>query len=165
VSLAKKFDRLVVEDGDVSSEARRELALAVAAESQAARLRREAAASPEQGDTSAAAIAYDEAARRYADSGLDYHRQRECELAREVERAITRCRKIAGNIRHPSKRRPATTTPRPCCLSCGKPLRRFRLDGRKMSDGKPREWGDYGDNRFCGLTCGWKWACAHTRSP
>jgi hypothetical protein len=20
-------------------------------------------------------------------------------------------------------------------------------------------WGSYGDDRFCGLTCGWQWAC------
>ena len=57
----------------------------------------------------------------------------------------------------------------PPCLNCGKPLRRFRyrdheghrgLDG---ADGTPREWGDYGDNAVCGLSCGYKLALAILR--
>ena len=37
-----------------------------------------------------------------------------------------------------------------------------KYDGQTFPSGTPREWGDYGDNRFCGLRCGWRWACRHT---
>ena len=59
-------------------------------------------------------------------------------------------------------------TPRPCCRSCGKPLRRYRYAVSKLgpdeseafrnrigADGQPAEWGDYGDNNLCGVTCGY----------
>ena len=50
-------------------------------------------------------------------------------------------------------------------LACDKPLRRYKQDGRTFNDGTPQEWGDYGDNRFCGLTCGWRWACRNADMP
>ncbi len=80
-------------------------------------------------------------------------------------RAIRRCDAIVSNIRHPKEQRASATTPRPNCLDCGKPLRRFKQDGRTFADGTPREWGDYGDNRFCGLRCGWSWACSNSPLP
>lgn len=105
--------------------------------------------------------AYDAAAAAYVDSGLAFHGRGESALAAEVCRAIKRCRAIAGNLRHPKAKRPAPALP-PCkCESCGRKLRRYRFDGQLWRNGKPKVWGDYGDNRFCGLSCGWRWACAH----
>lgn len=49
---------------------------------------------------------------------------------------------------------------RPRCLNCGKPLRRFRYRDTEHNVGKGREYGDYGDNHFCGLTCGYRWSIA-----
>jgi hypothetical protein len=77
----------------------------------------------------------------------------------------TSCDAIVNNLKYPKEQRAAATTPRPNCLDCGKPLRRFKWDDRKFADGTPREWGDYGDNRFCGLRCGWSWACGHAAMP
>ncbi len=83
----------------------------------------------------------------------------------EVARRQPRCDAIISNIRYPKTKRPPATTPRPDCLGCGKPLRRYKRDGQAFDDGTPQEWGDYGDNRFCGLTCGWRWACRHAPMP
>lgn len=61
-----------------------------------------------------------------------------------------------------------TTKWKPVCQWCGKPLRRYRyrVGGKSQIDCvKPEEqWGDYGDNKFCGLNCGyaygvWAWSC------
>lgn len=59
-------------------------------------------------------------------------------------------------------------TPRPCCRNCGRPLRRYKYTVSKLGhdasealrnklgvDGKPAEWGDYGDNALCGMNCGY----------
>lgn len=133
-------------------------AAAKAEEKEARRLRRE-------GRDVEAIESYDHARDLYADSGLAFHDRGESDLADEVKRAIERCNKIAGNIRHPKEQRPPATTPRPNCLACDKPLRRYKWDGRMFDDGTPQEWGDYGDQRFCGLTCGWRWACRHAPMP
>lgn len=134
------------------------LAAAKAAEKEGRRLRRE------ERDEEAIA-AYDRARDLYVDSSLAFHDRGESALADEVKRAIDRCGKIVSNIRHPKTRRPSANTPRPNCLGCGKPLRRYKYDDRAYSDGTPREWGDYGDNRFCGLRCGWTWACRRAPMP
>lgn len=130
------------------------LAAAKADEKEARRLRRE-------GRDEEAIEAYDHARDLYADTGLAYHERGESDLAQEVLGAIRRCDAILRNIRHPKTQRPPATTPRPNCLSCDKPLRRYKIDGRTFNDGTPQEWGSYGDGRFCGLTCGWRWACRH----
>jgi hypothetical protein len=134
------------------------LAAAKAEEKDARRLRRE-------GRDEEAIESFDHARELYADSGLAFHERGESDLADAVKRAIARCDKIVSNIRHPKEQRAPATTPRPDCLACKKPLRRYKQDGRTFSDGTPQEWGDYGDNRFCGLTCGWRWACRHAPMP
>ena len=47
---------------------------------------------------------------------------------------------------------------RPLCQYCDKPLRRY---GRVKRERNPQRsaWGDYGDGLFCGLRCGYHWAC------
>ncbi|HSX21537.1 MAG TPA: hypothetical protein VLE97_02030 [Gaiellaceae bacterium] len=127
------------------------LANAEAEEKQARRLRRE-------GKGEEAIEAYESARALYAATGLQYNDD-------DVMRAIKRCDAIVSNIRHPKEKRPPATTPRPDCLGCGKPLPRFKFDGKTFDDGRPREWGAYGDNRFCTLTCGWRWACQHAPMP
>jgi hypothetical protein len=107
--------------------------------------------------------AYEHARELYADSGLQY--SRDSTMADDVMGAIRRCDAIISNIRHPKEKRTPAATPRPNCLECGKPLRRYKWDDKAFTDGTPREWGDYGDNRFCGLRCGWNWACAHAPMP
>lgn len=97
---------------------------------------------------------YERARELYASTGLQYSDD-------DVMRAIKRCDAIVSNIRHPKIKRSPATTPRPHCLGCDKPLPRFKFDGKSFDDGTPREWGAYGDNRFCTLTCGWRWACRH----
>lgn len=134
------------------------LAAAKAEEKEGRRLRRE-------GRDVEAIEAYDRARELYSDSDFAWDGRGESELAGEVRRAIERCNKIAGNIRSPKDQRAPATTPRPDCLACGKPLRRYKFDGQTFNDGTPREWGDYGDQRFCGLRCGWRWACSHTTVP
>jgi hypothetical protein len=134
------------------------LAAGKAEEKDARRLRRE-------GRDEEAVASFERASDLYADSGLFLHEHGESELAAEVRKAIARCKKIVENIRSPKETRAAATTVRPDCLACGKPLRRYKWDDRKFSDGTPREWGDYGDNRFCGLRCGWNWACGHAPMP
>lgn len=59
---------------------------------------------------------------------------------------------------------PREKTPKPTCRFCGKPLRRYKL--RDVAEFKARgmEWGDYGDNKFCGLRCGYEWAITVSRS-
>lgn len=42
----------------------------------------------------------------------------------------------------------------PLCLNCGKKLRAYAY--RAEYPGK--NFGGYGDNHFCGLTCGYRWA-------
>jgi hypothetical protein len=128
-----------------------DLGAAEAKEKLARRLRRE-------GKTEEAIEAYESARELYAATGLHY-------VDDDVMRAIKRCDAIVSNIRHPKEQRSAAITPRPNCLDCGKPLRRFKHDGKTFDDGTPREWGDYGDNRFCTLTCGWQWACQHAPMP
>ena len=134
------------------------LAAAKAEEKDARRLRRE-------GRDEEAIASYDRARDLYADTNLVYDEHGESDLAKEVLAAIKRCDAIVSNLRHPKERRPAATTERPNCLACEKPLRRYKNDGRTFSDGTPREWGDYGDNRFCGLRCGWSWACRNSDLP
>ena len=52
---------------------------------------------------------------------------------------------------------------RPRCQYCDKPLRRYR--GRERNPQRST-WGDYGDGFFCGLRCGYHWACQSlTRNP
>ena len=46
----------------------------------------------------------------------------------------------------------------PLCLHCNEPLRRFPYRFYEHHD-LTAQWGDYGDNQFCGKTCGHKWAC------
>lgn len=104
--------------------------------------------------------AYEEARELYADSGLQF--SRDSTMADDVMGAIKRCDAIVSNIRHPKEKRSPAITQRPNCLACEKPLRRYKWDGKTFPDGTPREWGDYGDNRFCGLRCGWDWACGHS---
>ncbi len=130
------------------------LAAARAEEKKARRLRRE-------GKSPEAIEAYDDARALYADTGFSFDSSADDDLVDEVKRAITRCDAIVNNLKYPKEQRPAAATPRPHCLDCKKPLRRFKWDEKKFADGTPREWGDYGDNRFCGLRCGWAWACAH----
>lgn len=134
------------------------LAAARAEEKEARRLRRE-------GRDEEAIEAYDHARDLYVDTDLAFHDRGESELADEVKHAITRCNAIVSNIRHPKTKRAPATTPRPDCLTCGKPLRRYRRDGQTFDDGTPQEWGAYGDQRFCGLSCGWRWACRNAPMP
>jgi hypothetical protein len=128
----------------LASDAR--LAAAQAAEHAAKKLRRD-------GELEEAAEAFDAAAQLYVDADIPTEAN---------SRNVKRCRQMASNLRYPRKQRAVATTPRPNCLTCKKPLRRFTLDGRTFADGTPREWGNYGDHRFCGLTCGWRWACANS---
>jgi hypothetical protein len=134
------------------------LAAAKAEEKDARRLRRE-------GRDEEAIESYEHASDLYADSGLAWDDRGESALANEVRRAIERCKRIASNIRKPKDQRAPATTPRPNCLDCGKPLRRYKYEAKPFADGTPREWGDYADNRFCGLRCGWRWACRHAALP
>lgn len=127
------------------------LAAARAEEKEARRLRRE-------GRDEEAIEWYERARELYAATDLQYDDD-------DVMRAIKRCDATVRNIRHPKENRPPATTQRPNCLSCGKPLPRFKFDGKTFDDGTPREWGAYGDNRFCTLTCGWRWACGHAPMP
>ena len=134
------------------------LATARAEEKKARRLRRE-------GKNEEAIEAYDYARELYADPSFAFDSRAEEELVDEVKRAISRCDAITRNLRHPKTQRAARTKPRPNCLNCDKPLRRYKWEASAFDDGTPREWGDYGDNRFCGLRCGWRWACANTALP
>ena len=129
------------------------LKAAKAVEKDGRRLRRE-------GRDEEAIEAYDRAKELYQASDFAY--QRDSDLRQEVQGAINRCNTIVDNIRRPKTQRPAPTMPRPKCLHCDKPLRRYKYDGKKFDDGTPVEWGDYGDGRFCGLRCGWRWACGHS---
>lgn len=138
---------------DPHAEQLRKLDAAREKEKEGRRLRRE-------GKNLEAIAAYDRARDRYVDSGFAFDTG--TDMADTVQRAIKRCDSIVSNIRHPKEQRHSATTPRPQCLACHKPLRRYKIDGRTFDDGTPREWGDYGDNRFCGLRCGWRWACENT---
>ncbi len=53
------------------------------------------------------------------------------------------------------------STTRPTCQHCNLPLRRYRwrASPELNRDGKA-QWGGYGDNLFCGLNCGYRWAIA-----
>jgi len=115
------------------------------------------------GSAQEALEAYEHARELYADSGLQY--SRDSTMADDVMGAIRRCDAIVSNIRRPKEKRAPAATPRPNCLECEKPLRRYKWDAKAFTDGTPREWGDYGDNRFCGLRCGWNWACSHSPMP
>lgn len=57
----------------------------------------------------------------------------------------------------------------PTCQMCGKPLRRYkyRSDGPRPIVGTDRDkqWGDYGDNLFCGVRCGYQWAKWALQNP
>jgi RNase P subunit RPR2 len=46
---------------------------------------------------------------------------------------------------------------RPHCKHCNRELRLYRC--RKA--GSAKLYGTYGDNLFCGLTCGWRFAIKH----
>jgi hypothetical protein len=134
-----------------TAEQNTDLAAAKAKEKEAQRYRRE-------GHVSQAIDAYNEARDLYVDTTLQYGDD-------DVMRAIKRCDAIISNLRHPKAKRAAATTVRPSCLGCDKPLPRFKFDDKTYEDGTPREWGAYGDNRFCTLTCAWRWACAHAPMP
>lgn len=127
------------------------IAKAEAEEKRGARLRRE-------GRNADAIGAYKRAREMYAETGRQY-------VDEDVMRAIRRCDAVERNIRHPKPQRSPAVTKRPNCLGCGKPLPRFKFDGKTFDDGTPREWGAYGDNRFCTLTCAWQWACRHAPMP
>lgn len=53
-----------------------------------------------------------------------------------------------------------TKIDRPTCLECGKPLRTYR---RLKEEDSGKCFGDYGDNFFCGLNCGYRWAVMKAR--
>lgn len=53
-------------------------------------------------------------------------------------------------------RRTPAKTPRPKCRHCDKPLRRVSEWRERRYPGQV--WGDYGDNFFCGLRCGYGYA-------
>ena len=125
-------------------------------EKKARRFRRE-------GKIALAIEAYEDARNLYSDTEFAW--ESGSDLRGDVQKAMSRCEKIAENLKRPKERRAAATTPRPNCDDCGKPLRRYKIDGRAFKDGTPMEWGDYGDGRFCGLRCGWRWACRHVAAP
>jgi hypothetical protein len=125
------------------------LTAAKAKEKEARRLR-------DEGRDTEAIETYKHARDLYTDTDLQFSDD-------DVLRAIKRCDAIVSNIKHPKEHRAAT--PRPNCLGCDKPLPRFKFDNKTFDDGTPREWGAYGDNRYCGLTCGWRWACRHAPMP
>ena len=159
--MPEEDNRVTTAAGNVATRYAARLAALAAAkveEKTARRLRRE-------GRDQEAVESYGRARDLYRDSDFAHDSQAEEELVDEVLRAIKRCDVIVDNIKHPKTQRPAATSPRPNCLSCTKPLPRFRFDGKTYDDGTPREWGAYGDNRFCSLTCGWHWACAHAPMP
>lgn len=55
---------------------------------------------------------------------------------------------------------------RPTCRSCGKPLRLFRWRAMEWAKERGLWWGDYGEGLFCGLRCGYRYACKLTgRKP
>ncbi len=126
---------------------------------EAKRAEKEAQALRRAGRDTEAVAMYTHARELYAETDLALD---DNPLADDVLRAIKRCDKTGYNIRHPQAVRPSAITPRPNCLCCHKPLPRFKFDGKTFADGTPREWGAYGDNRFCTLTCGWQWACEHS---
>jgi len=93
----------------------------------------------------------------------EYKRRREQEPALsaqqhkariEAERKADRAERAAVKL--------APIGKRPRCQSCDRELRPYRWRG---VDRPGRLYGTYGDNRFCGLTCGWRWACSHTQNP
>lgn len=45
------------------------------------------------------------------------------------------------------------------CLWCGRKLRAYRWRNTEYNRGSGRTHGDYGDNAFCGLRCGYLFAC------
>lgn len=51
---------------------------------------------------------------------------------------------------------------RPHCITCDRELRPYP---RRRPSSPGQLYGTYGDNRFCGLTCGWRWAIHNTRNP
>lgn len=126
-----------------------------AALSLARKLGRAAALARKGGELERAAGLFDEARREYADTGLAFARDEE--LAAEVTRAIKSMSAKASNCRFPREQRPPAKTPAPCCLYCGNRLRRYKRDDAQFY-GMPAEWGDYGDNLFCGITHAGLWA-------
>ena len=47
------------------------------------------------------------------------------------------------------------------CQWCNRPLPRYRWrDSPDLNRNGQAQWGYYGDNLFCGLTCGYRWALA-----
>lgn len=66
--------------------------------------------------------------------------------------------RLTGEARAERKERKAVQVApigqRPHCKHCDRELRLYRW--RKAGSGKL--YGTYGDNLFCGLTCGWRWA-------
>lgn len=72
------------------------------------------------------------------------------EAARKVERA-----EKASVVVAPRGKRPR-------CLYC---QRELRLYPQRRPSEPQKKYGTYGDNRFCGLTCGWRWALHFTKNP
>lgn len=118
------------------------------------------------GNLEAAAEQYDRAREMYADSGAAFYSgiaktDELRKLARDVQASIERCNAKASNCRHPRPVRAAAPLPAPCCLQCGKRLRRASEHverHRKGVDGQPGAWGNYGDNVLCGQLCGYRFA-------
>lgn len=55
----------------------------------------------------------------------------------------------------------APNVERPFCQYCARPLRRYRWrNSATLNPDGNNQWGGYGDNLFCGLTCGWRFAVA-----
>jgi len=81
-----------------------------------------------------------------------------------------------------TKSRPRPVGSRPRCLNCNKELRPNYgydvprpwfgedYDGKKAKQFEHEHkifkgtYGGYGDNRFCGLNCGYRWAIKHSRA-
>ena len=54
-------------------------------------------------------------------------------------------------------------TKRPTCMQCGKTLKPFVWRNHAdINNGGKRKWGGFGDNIFCGKTCGY-WYALETR--
>ncbi len=93
---------------------------------------------------------------------------KKCSGCDQPRTATYKCRTVGCEFysrpRPKAAPRAVPTIPRPKCTCCGKALRRYKHDGYAPG-GVPKEWGDYGDNRFCGLRCGYRFALATTTNP
>jgi len=77
----------------------------------------------------------------------------------EIKSRIASERKADRDLRASAKAAPKGK--RPHCLYCRRELWLYRW--RKAGD--KRLYGTYGDNRFCGQGCGYRWALNHTSDP